>query len=318
MPFHIGLIHRRIGFTLIELLVVIAIIAVLIALLVPAVQKVRTAAANAQCANNLKQIGLALHQYHDHFNGFPTPRGCVGWDGDPQWVGWMYAILPFIEQDAIYKSKAWSSIIPTYLCPADSRENAGGVWTPPHGGFFPIALTSYLGVVGNNPDYALDGESSVWENDQGETRAVSDFDGVMGRHSGVKLTQIVDGTSSTLLVGERPPSGDGPSGDGYWGWWPSNISDAALFANSGTNGMAGPAGDSHGDGSGSPCPHNMYFSPGNLADFCHVNHFWSFHPGGGNWLLCDGSVHFVAYTAGIDIIPAMATIAGNEKVPPLD
>ena len=104
---------NRSGFTLIELLVVIAIIAILIALLVPAVQKVREAAQRAECSNNLKQIGIALHAFHDNKKQFPP-----GSARDEQWFGtgggwgssWMVFILPYVEQDALYKSWQFSSV----------------------------------------------------------------------------------------------------------------------------------------------------------------------------------------------------------------
>src|SRR5271166_4799775 len=125
---------RRAGFTLIELLVVIAIIAILIALLIPAVQKVREAAAIAQCKNQLKQIGLAFHTHHDTLKAFPS--GGKDWsqdqyrtlvDGVPadyndQTWGWMYQILPYIEQHALWADKSDILIagtpIPTYICPS--------------------------------------------------------------------------------------------------------------------------------------------------------------------------------------------------------
>jgi prepilin-type processing-associated H-X9-DG protein len=75
--------------------------------------------------------------------------------------------------------------------------------------------------------------------------------------------------------------------------------------------------DSHGDGTGEPCP-NGFYGPGDIVNFCHTNHFWSFHTGGGNWLLCDGSVRFIDYSAGGKTVPDMATIAGGELIPVVD
>src|SRR5262249_23010562 len=148
----------RSAFTLVELLVVIAIIGVLIALLVPALQRVRATAANAQCVNNLKQIGLALQQYHDNNKCFPPPA--TVFKGGP--CGWMFVLLPYIEQDAVYNqdlNSASLNVIPTYVCAADPRENAGG-GTPAsvESVVNNWARTSYLGVRGkSNSDDGDDG-----------------------------------------------------------------------------------------------------------------------------------------------------------------
>src|SRR5262249_3095313 len=136
-----------------------------------------------------------------------------------------------------------------------------------------------------------------------------DWGGVFGGLVGINKEQITDGLSNTLMAGERPPSLDND-----WGWWSSTAVDNALWA-IGQIPRPGLANDSTGYGGGSPCPTRSYFSPGNLRTYCHVNHFWSFHDGGGYWLLCDASVHFKTYDAGTTIIPWMATIAGGEPVP---
>jgi prepilin-type N-terminal cleavage/methylation domain-containing protein/prepilin-type processing-associated H-X9-DG protein len=294
------------AFTLIELLVVIAIIAILSALVVPAVQRVRAAAARAQCVNNMKQLGLALHHYHDTFGALPA--GFTSGN-----AGWMFKILPYIGQNALYQQGQttdhvvqWSvqaTIVPTYLCAADP--NAGGLYE--HGGkggkdsretYF-YAMTSYLGVLGKSPKdpHPLGG-------------AFNAFGGVIDeyiRFKPVKFAHITDGLSTTLLVGERPPSPDRS-----WGWWWCEMYHTSLWA----CGEQAPISDSNNDGTGAPCPARSFFSPGDLVNYCHANHFWSIHAGGGNWLMCDGSVQFMQYSAGTTVIPLMATRNGGEVIPP--
>jgi len=195
---------RRGGFTLIELLVVIAIIAILIGLLVPAVQKVREAAAGVQCKNNMSQLGKALQNYHGVFKKFPY-GGSSGL--------WMQDILPYLEQDnSVGKS---ASIIPSYVCPSDPRGPSAYNGTN--------AVHSYPGVAGLNsfddPDLGIFG----WLNPA----------------SGVRIQQIRDGTSNTAIVGERPPLNNL-----YWGWWRSTNWDVICWAiDTGYNpGFTDPAG----------------------------------------------------------------------------
>src|SRR5437899_3251270 len=120
---------NRSAFTLIELLVVIAIIAILIALLVPAVQKVRESSSKTECANNLHQMGVALHAYHDVYLSFPggyVGAGSMGYNWGTNEGGWMYQMLPFLEQKPLFEMGAWATnyanigIVKTYLCPSDS------------------------------------------------------------------------------------------------------------------------------------------------------------------------------------------------------
>src|SRR5438552_4473560 len=211
-------VFRRAAFTLIEMLVVIAIIAILIALLLPAVQKVREAAARTKCQNNLKQVGLALHNFHDAFNLLPPGLGA---QGDRQAVSvatataatnpanlrvqsWLVHILPYIEQTALHDNlplrpidppmssqmkipvnTAYTTVVQTYICPSDPR----GISSPANVPGLP-APTYYAGVGGT------DSASTKWPK----------CDGVLFWRSRLRLVDIHDGTSNTLAAGERPPS----------------------------------------------------------------------------------------------------------------
>jgi prepilin-type N-terminal cleavage/methylation domain-containing protein len=295
------------GFTLIELLVVIAIIAVLSVLVIPAVQKARAAAARLQCVSNLKEVGLALHDYHDTFGALPAAFGAGN-------GGWMFKILPFIGQAALYQEgqttdhavqfRVQSTVLTSYLCPAD--QHAGELYEHKSKGgkdkaadIYFYALTSYLGVLGKSP-----------RDPPPVGGAFDAFGGIIDEDihfKPVKFSHISDGLSTTLMVGERPASPDKS-----WGWWWGEMYHSSLWA----CGDPAPISDSNNDGTGIPCPARSLFSPGDQADFCHANHFWSFHVGGGNWLLCDGSVQFMSYSAGTTVIPPMATRNGGEIVPP--
>jgi len=261
---------KRRGFTLIELLVVIAIIAILIGLLLPAVQKVREAAARMSCTNNLKQLGLALHSYHDVNNTFPQYG-----------TSWLRLINPYIEQDNLARSGSSSVQVKTWLCP--SAVLATGNATQ--------AKTHYLGVTGfRYSDYVT-----------GDTGVVS----VYPSATRVQITHITDGTSNTVMVGERPTTADG-----YWGWANGIDWDSHLWT-------VWQSGDPQ--VYGSSCPQPMYFQaplpPSSPQANCDVHHFWSNHTGGGNFALADGSVRFFAYSAGTTIIPLMATRARGEIIP---
>jgi len=190
----------RKGFTLIELLVVIAIIAILIGLLLPAVQKVREAAARLKCANNLKQIGLALHSYHDANNGLPPAYQATS--TNPGW-GWASMILPFVEQGNLYRNMGVNQVVfgggATTVTPA----NVPGGWSQ-----------TKLNVFRCPSDPAPDTNPDRWDHGMSNYRAFAgpttypyfyenqDMGGVMYQNSRTRFTDITDGTSNTLAVGE--------------------------------------------------------------------------------------------------------------------
>jgi prepilin-type N-terminal cleavage/methylation domain-containing protein/prepilin-type processing-associated H-X9-DG protein len=295
---------RRSGFTLIELLVVIAIIGVLISLLLPAVQRVRESANRTKCSNALKQVGLALHGYHD-INGALPPALSLKETTRYYW-SWMSRLMPFIEQDNLFKiADAWaqdpahmnpwfpqnpalSVVQPMYTCPSDNRVLVATYVTD--GWTLDIAFTSFLGVSGID-------KNSIYD-------ATKVKLGQFYVESHVRFAEITDGLSNTLLVGERPPSADL-----VFGWWFAGAgednygtSDVILGVNE-LNAYYGGC---------SPGPYQ--FGPGKISNNCDQYHYWSLHSGGANFLLADASVHFFPYGISNDTMRAMATHMGGEVV----
>jgi prepilin-type N-terminal cleavage/methylation domain-containing protein/prepilin-type processing-associated H-X9-DG protein len=343
---------RRSGFTLIELLVVITIIAVLISLLLPAVQKVREAANRTHCLNNLKQFGLALHNYHDNYGRFPpsVDSGLLPYVTGPDrgftpYWSWMARLMPFIEQDNLYRqADSWAHIgngnpndfhwwpfgdywnhfatalpnpalgtpMKLAICPSESRNlivayvNLSLPQGPPQS--VAIAFTDYLGVDGIRGDDMLDPTGQPA--DKSGIIVNSDF----ATKRKVNFAAIPDGSSQTLMVGERPPSQDL-----FYGWWfagagfdGSGVGDVSLGARETvySQHIASVVAKNF----VTTCPiTKVGFQPGNVDDDCDQVHFWSLHPGGGNWLWGDGSARFIAYTMD-EILPQLCTRNGAEAV----
>jgi prepilin-type N-terminal cleavage/methylation domain-containing protein len=290
----------RRGFTLIELLVVIGIIGILMALLTPAVQKARAAASNIQCENNLRQVGIALQQFHDFFKVLPSNGG---WDGKqtipdisgtpfvpltfdkitnqtyrfgvgvphvkPQDQGgsWGYAILPFMDQEPLYQQRAWDGVVASYICPARRYAQAK-----------PCVAADAIGNTFESGGFA-------WARiDYGISLGAFD-----NRPLCYRLERVTDGLSNTIFVGER--AYDVTMQEGSWYY------DESFF-------LGGSKGTARG-------------APGLSPDGPGINYkdnWGSAHMTGVFFLFGDGSVRSIAFDADLVAMTALLTPDGNEPV----
>jgi prepilin-type N-terminal cleavage/methylation domain-containing protein/prepilin-type processing-associated H-X9-DG protein len=287
---------RRPGVTLIELLIVTAVVAVLIGLMLPAIQKVRTAAVVTQCRNNLHQIGLACLDFQTVQGFYPRctvrPRGTTPVKGEPAgnlsnwgsgtYESWPREIAPHIEQPNARVQDA----IRLLGCPADPR---GPEYKVPAYGF-----TWYVGVY-SNP--AAEGNGILVDDSKQKTA------------SRVTPELVADGASNTVLLAERPPPADG-----QWGWWDS----ACCIQDT----LSPVRGDDkiYSSGRFGKCPDPAPYQPGNVRDNCAFNAVWAFHSPGGNFCMGDGSVRAISFAAGnqpvgaVTLLEALASRAGSEVV----
>jgi prepilin-type N-terminal cleavage/methylation domain-containing protein/prepilin-type processing-associated H-X9-DG protein len=313
----------RPGFTLIELLVVIAIIAVLIALLLPAVQSAREAARRIQCTNNLKQIALACHNYHDSNNVFPRgsyymwpglyPGGCARWKQGPSFL---LAIFPYIEQGNLANaynynvhdyqppnSTVQGTGVAAFWCPSDAMVSTPIVTNNPRNylgscsavsgtqpGNWSIYFTSYGGNAGVLPWYPVGPASQAPVGagtiDPNYSQVVGNSTGVVFFGSNIGINAVTDGTSNTFLVAERNYSKMTPANQPVWFYWFSGAFSDTMWS--------------------TVWPVNSWKQPG-LAAITGDNAVGgggdpttesagSNHPGGANFAMCDGTVRFIKET----------------------
>ncbi|RCS43240.1 DUF1559 domain-containing protein [Bremerella cremea] len=289
------------GFTLVELLVVIAIIGVLIALLLPAVQQAREAARRMQCSNQMKQLGLALHNYHDTFGSFP-PGTIITQTSTTQgnWC-WGSFILPFLEQENLYdaiqvgKTTLTSAIadpvrlslmqkrLDSFRCPSDTGTDLNEIHLICDQ---QLAMSNY---IGNNASRSLRANPGP----PTSTGAISSANGVFFANRGVRFADIADGTSNTIAFGERAWQLNGAViGAGVV----FGMRDDVEAVNDNNRGLI----QTHGCGY---VPINSTVSPYSQPLHYRRN-FSSQHPGGFQAVFCDGSAHFITETIDHDISTA--------------
>ncbi len=306
------LAQRRAAFTLIELLVVIAIIAILIALLVPAVQKVREAAAKTQCSNNVKQILIGVHSYESNFKIIPVQyphyqdTGMTNIDGTG--VSWMFTILPYVEQGPLYdivdptgqvaaslgmirpqNRTVIATSVKLYFCPSDNKAIGTvhtDIWLLPG---IPFAKMNYAGTIGdiNYGNSSIFGGAADCHNFGATGKA--ECPGTFWRHSfmsPVKMAHYTDGTSNTFIMGEVLPEFDSFTA---WAWSNSNKSTAA--------------------------PLNYWPNPNDPWNgWPNQTGFRSKHAGGAFFGFGDGTVRFLSQSINTAVYRGMSTRKGNEPI----
>jgi prepilin-type N-terminal cleavage/methylation domain-containing protein/prepilin-type processing-associated H-X9-DG protein len=368
------------GFTLIELLVVIAIIAVLISLLLPAVQSAREAARRAQCTNNMKQIGIALHNYHDQLGSFPLGgvyAAAGGWTGRENKLGWRCLILPYMEGTNAFNAvnfnvdstgsadtgvgndrgasfTAWVSVPSSWLCPSDPDNENGfrprlygpsGLENPlgnsppglppinpatgqPH---TMVLVSNYAGSFGDNycggplvgglpwvtypgtnllPGQSRIGWLGYWGTTYGDapnfTRGGGSLRGFFDYETlqVVKMAGVTDGTSNSIIAGEILPIQAADSE-----FWMKNGATAGTTVPINWNSNVFPA-------SQSPCTDNWQSpsTPLGCRWSAAAKGFKSKHPGGANFLLADGSVHFLKQSIAMSVYCALGSRNGGEVI----
>lgn len=293
------------GFTLIELLVVIAIIAILIALLLPAVQQAREAARRTTCKNNMKQLGLALHNYHDVHRAFPpgwiavSNSSHMAHDGR-NGAGWGTMILPFLEQAPLYKkfdadvaiidpvnADFLSEVLTSWQCPSDPKPNKWQILHEDGSGtvLAELPTANYIASFGT---IELDGCEAAAGTAPVNPRGQCIGDGMFYHNSKISIRDVTDGTTNTLMLGERRTD----VAQGWYSTWP---------------GMA-----AEGDAAFQRIQGSADHVPNDPAG--HFDDFSSQHTGGTQFCLGDGSVRFISENIDHSLYQSLATIQGGEVI----
>ena len=299
--------RRRLGFTLIELLVVIAIIAVLIALLLPAVQQAREAARRTQCKNQLKQLGLALHNYSDTFNSYPISYQTNGGWSDTTSISesWLFGILPYIDQANLFASadqkQVWTAAVnlpltlkamPMFVCPSDSSTTGRELNLTNLTGSNNYGVTGYKAVAGNNWAWGTFTHAHPSGRNAPSTDGLNWGNGWLCRNdnaNGPQKTQVKnvsDGLSNTLFIGESLP---GRCSHSAWWWFNHTTATCSV-------------------------PLNYYEKNRSIdrLDWPNNYSFASKHTGGGHFTMGDGSVRFVSENIDLSLYRNLASIDGDE------
>jgi prepilin-type N-terminal cleavage/methylation domain-containing protein len=320
--------HLSSAFTLVELLVVIAIIGILIALLLPAVQAAREAARRSQCSNNLKQIGLGSHNYHDTFGCFPpgaiTDGACGGQNNR---INWAIALLPYMEQNAVYDLYDHSvynstppnealrqTLVATYLCPSDTGAgelqipctgpggsvDRGGLGLEYRTGSYKSVAGCIGGNVGLRDQGWWDRYIATWPLPEKNRRGVMHLTGVQG-WTCERMSTVRDGTSNTLLIGEKSTSTRRDIA-AFWAYSYLSYSmghtvEHPLAINNDIEACLTQAAAMGVWGGGACC-----------------NSWGSFHPGVVQFALADGSVRGLNTNIDLTLLCGLSTIGGQEVV----
>lgn len=313
--------RQKRGFTLIELLVVIAIIAILISLLLPAVQQAREAARRTQCKNNMKQLGLALHNYHDTHSVFP-----YAWGSNQE--TWTALILPQLEQANLYNTLEWRNsgldtwgafnspnktacgvLLPVLRCPSLARREAFSNQGIPNR--VPISYRICAGSTVASDDAST--RPAGYNTAQFTALEQANLDGIMYGASKTRMRDITDGTTNTIMVGESytdPEYVKDGQGMDFWAFFIPQLNNSS----GGTWRPGVLTGTEHSECAGSTVvPPNSSLNP-NMHGVLMEMSFGSYHIGGAQFTLADGSVRFISENVDLNLYRALGSVAGGEIV----